>query len=1159
MKYIISIVLTICLGFSVMFAQTAKPNRVEKATRFDISPPLRELAKKAYPKRGEGVREMPLMPSPVRIPAGKNYNDVDPVWQGFNGPLAAVPTIQNFDGLSNDDNQAVVGFRVAPPDVNMDVGPNHVVEMINLVYAIWDKQGNLLLGPLATNTLWSGFGGDCEFNNDGDPVVLYDPIADRWILTQFANPASANAKQCIACSQTSDPTGAYFRYEFATPGNDYPKLGVRSDAYYAVIRNFSGLFSLDAYAFERNKILIGDPNAQLVSFSMSSLLPGIDGFLPADLDGPPAPPGTPEYFMGHLDATDELAIFEMSVDWTNPANSTLTLLPRLPVNPFNTDMCFGSRNCIPQPGTTTGLDALTFAMMHRLAFRDFGTHMSLVANHTVDVGDFNDHAGIRWYELRNTGTGWSVYQQGTYAPDANHRWMGSIAMDGAGNIALGYTVSSSTVSPSVRFTGRLAGDPLGQMTIQESTIIDGTGSQLGTNRWGDYSAMSVDPSDDATFWYSQEYVKTTGSFNWWTRIGSFQLVAPSVPPTITSTPNTTAAVGVPYSYDADNTVDATGTPPITFSLVTGPAGFTVSSSGVVSWTPVAGQEGTQTVTIQATNNFGSDQQTYTITVNPAPPLSFRINAGGSNYTDVNGNLFVADKAFVPGDFGYSGTTQTRTFTNPIAGTTDDVLYQSIRGANGTFSYIFDNLPVGDYDVTLYFTEPVANNAGDRLFDVTAEGVLVLNDFDIFATAGGKNIAVTQTFTSTVNDGQLNIDFTSVTNTFSFVSAVEVVAVTPPPNVPDISVAPLSLDYGQVLIGQTLDLTTTVSNVGTQPLDVTGLTTTNSTYSVVSPTTPFTVPAGGSQVVTVRFTPTVAAVETGSLDIASNDPDEPVVSVALTGEGITTPPLAFRINAGGSNYTDVNGDLFVADKAFVPGDFGYSGTTQTRTFTNPISGTTDDVLYQSIRGANGTFSYIFDNLPVGSYDVTLFFTEPVANSAGTRLFDVTAEGVLVLNDFDIFATAGGKNIALPVTFTSTVNDGQLNIDFTSVTNTFSFVSAIAVVQNPGAKPDESGKNPNVGIEAHIPNKFELDQNYPNPFNPSTTIRYALPETSPVKLLIFDLNGRQVKTLVEGVQSAGQHQVVWDGKDDVGRTVTSGVYFYRLRSGNVVLTKKMLMMK
>ncbi|RMD96954.1 MAG: choice-of-anchor D domain-containing protein, partial [Calditrichaeota bacterium] len=745
----------------------------------------------------------------------------------------------------------------------------------------------------------------------------------------------------------------------------------------------------------------------------------------------------------------------------------------------------------------------------------------------------------------------------------------------------------------------------------------------------------------------------------------------------TSTPNTTATVGDPYSYDADNTVDATGTAPITFSLLTGPTGFTVDAGGLVTWTPDSTQVGLQHVEIVATNSVGADTQAYDIDVTlPPPPSAYeaRINAGGSDFTDSNGNLFVADKAHTAGDFGNDGNGNTFTFTDAIGGTTDDVLYQSMRGSNATFSYLFDVPDPGDYEVTCYFTEPQFTAAGQRELDVIAEGTVFLDNLDIFAASGGQFQALTETFTVNVTDGQLNLEFVPVTKG-ALVCAISVVSAAPATPVPDISVSPLALDFGTVDTGTSSDLVVTISNVGTADLQVTGLSFANGNpvYSLVSPpATPFTITPGGTPVdVTVRFSPTVAQTELDTLVIANDDPDENPVKVSLTGTGQTPPPsepvirvsptsldfgqvvvgqtsdltfdvfndgtvdlvvdsitssnatfsvvdptvfpftvtpgttpvtvtvrfsptavqvesgdlsifsndpnnnpllvpvtgeginqptgAAFRINAGGSDFTDSNGDLFVADKAFVAGDFGHDGNGKTFSFTDPIGGTTDDGLYQTMRGGNTTFAYLFDVPASGNYDVTLYFTEPQFTAAGQRELDVLAEGTVVLDNLDIFAASGGQFQALTETFTVNVTDGQLNLEFVPVTKG-ALVCAIAVVQQTAAPAvaRQASAIEELAPEA-LPENFQLFQNHPNPFNPSTRIRYSLNQGMNVTLKIYSLLGEEVRTLVNGYQNAGTYQVRWDARNNAGQKVPSGVYIYRLEGEGVVAVKKMILMQ
>ncbi len=273
-------------------------------------------------------------------------------------------------------------------------------------------------------------------------------------------------------------------------------------------------------------MLLGNP-ATLIYYDLYPVNPDLGGMLPSNIEGNAAPPaGTPNYFVEMDDdtwgfPTDQLQFWAFHVDWVTPANSSFTYQNTLTTDPFDTDLCGYSRECIEQPGTDQKVDAIPDRLMYSLQYRNFGTHQSMVVNHTVDVG--GDQAGVRWYELRRTTGDWSIYQQGDYAPDGDNRWMGSASMDNLGNIALGYSVSSATTYPSVHYTGRLEADPLGVMTLGENAIVEGGGSQLGVSRWGDYSMMDVDPADDCTFWYTQEYVADTGQWNWATRIGSFKL------------------------------------------------------------------------------------------------------------------------------------------------------------------------------------------------------------------------------------------------------------------------------------------------------------------------------------------------------------------------------------------------------------------------------------------------------------------------------------------------------------------------------------------------------------------------------------------------------------------------------------------------------------
>lgn len=554
-----------------------------RAVKFDVSPPLRSI-----------------QPLPITKPA-RNIVERDPGVRGPLGPQSVDPLVQesvptldipvpsaSFDGPPN-----VAGY--APPDPVGDVGPDHYLAMSNVYFSVYSKTGTLLYGPAANNTLWSGFGGDCESDNDGDPIVLYDQIADRWVLTQFTA-SGPNFYNCVAVSESSDPLGAYYRYAFSTGSNfpDYPKYGVWPDAYFISTREFDGrtgpFLGVGAWALNRADMIAGNPSPQVVSFFATPTSAGGaynlgDGLLPSDLDGQnPPPAGSPNFFVGAMDdgagygaPADALTVWEFDVDFTTPANSSFGLAATIPIAPYDTQFspCSG-RSCIPQPGTTNELDILSYRQrpMHRLAYRNFGTHEALVTNQSVEAT--GGIAGMRWWEIRDPNGTPVVYQEGTFAPgvsDGIHRWMGSIAMDEAGNMALGYSASDGTSTyPSVWYAGRLEIDPLGTLPQGEGSFVDGTGSQTGSQRWGDYTSMNIDPVDDCTFWYVNQYVPTTSLRDWQLRVGSFRFDECGPPDFyLGATPNLkdmcagdTATVSInvgSYSYfDNPVTLVATGNP-----------------------------------------------------------------------------------------------------------------------------------------------------------------------------------------------------------------------------------------------------------------------------------------------------------------------------------------------------------------------------------------------------------------------------------------------------------------------------------------------------------------------------------------------------------------------------------------------------------------------
>jgi hypothetical protein len=459
-----------------------------------------------------------------------------------------------------------------------------IVQWVNLHYTMYDKSGALVLGPASGNTLWAGSGTPCATHNDGDPIVLYDRAADRWIMSQFTS--SSPYGQCVAVSTTGDPTGSYYRYFFqfsTTVFYDYPHLGVWPDGYYMGANRFSCTVFLgicigfqyqgpSAIVFDRAKMLAGQP----ASFQEFKLASSFGTLLPADVDSATFPPTGSAGIFAEIGST-ALHMWRLKVNWTQSSSSSFTGPTTLPVATYNA-LCSGIRSCVPQPGTTVGLDGLGDRLMYRLAYRNFGDHESLVVNHAVNAASSGMQAGIRWYEIRLANGSPTIYQQGTFAPnDGVHRWMGSMAMDRDGNIAVGYSVSNGAdVYPGINYAVHLAADPPGQLT-QETSLVKGAGSQIGTDsRWGDYAAMSVDPIDDCTFWFTTEYMATTGFASWQTRIASFKVptcgsvvsppdstptLTPTITPTVTTTPTPTVTTTPGDTPTITVSTTPTNTPP----------------------------------------------------------------------------------------------------------------------------------------------------------------------------------------------------------------------------------------------------------------------------------------------------------------------------------------------------------------------------------------------------------------------------------------------------------------------------------------------------------------------------------------------------------------------------------------------------------------------
>jgi hypothetical protein len=713
-----------------LFAQSG-PTTIRHDVHHDVSQPLSEMIKHAPPpslarRRVETMKRIPL-------PPGLAAEQQDPVIQVGAVTPATPPVTLGFEGLGNGQ----YGFSVtgAPPDTNGTVGATQYVQWVNTSFAVFNKStGALIAGPTAGNTLWSGFGGGCQNNNDGDPIVLYDKLAQRWVFSQFSV-STTPYLQCIAVSTTSDATGTYNRYSFQYSNfDDYPKMAVWPDAYYETFNMFAGgttFVGADACAYNRSAMLAGTAATQ-VCFQQGT---SVGGLLPSDLDGTTAPPaGSPNYMLYF--GTNNLNLYKFHVDFTTPSNSTFTGPTVINVAAFS-PLC-GGGTCVPQPSTTQQLDSLADRLMYRLAYRNFGSHESLVVNHSVVAGS---GGGIRWYEIQNPSGTPVVAQQSTFAPDSNYRWMGSVAMDQAGDLAVGYSVSSSSLSPSVRFAGRVPTDPASTLE-SEVNIVSGSGSQTGgLSRWGDYSAMQIDPVDDCTFWFTEEYMKTTGSFNWNTRIANFKFpgcgttgtpdftigASPSSV-TVNQGSNGTSTITITSlnGFNAATSLSASGLPSgVTAAFSTNPVTPPANGSATSTLTLTASSSattGTATVTITGTSGATTHTTTISLTVNTAAQPNFTIGASPSSVTVTQG--------------GNGTSTVTITSQNSFSSAT-------------TFSA--SGLPSG---VTAAFsTNPVtppANSSASSTLTLTASATATTGTATVTVTGTSGSLTHSTTISLTVN-------------------------------------------------------------------------------------------------------------------------------------------------------------------------------------------------------------------------------------------------------------------------------------------------------------------------------------------------------------------------------------------------------------------------
>jgi hypothetical protein len=624
--------LLIAASGEIASAEAASPAPVvSHPSTSALSPRLSDLPIAHWAQTPQGLKLVPP-PKPL-LPRGAGPSGPhlgDKALQSESGQEVGIQPKAHFGGVGAN------GY--IPPDPNIAVGKNnsqgigYIVQMVNSELAIFDKSGNLVTGPVSLSSLWQPLGGPCAGSNAGDPVVQYDAAADRWLVSQLGSTNGPSYGECIAVSESSDPRGAYNLYSYSFGGNlnDYPKFGVwptaTNSAYLASYNLFSNgqtFIGAALCAYDRNAMIGGAGNPAQICFTVS----GDGGFLPADLDGTTPPSnGTPGYFM-NFETTSSLRLYEMGqFDFANGLATLTQVTPDIAVASF-AEAC-GGGTCIAQPNSQK-LDSLGDRLMYRLAFRVFRDHAAMVVNHSVTAGT---SVGVRWYELRQpTGGTFSLYQQGTFAPDSAYRWMGSAAMDGAGNIAVGYSKSSGSIYPSIAFTSRTPAMNAGTMS-PETVLQPGSGAQTTYSRWGDYTALRIDPSDDTTFWYTNEYYSQNRNFLnylWSTAIGSF---------TVGSSGSTDFGLSVSPSSLSVTRGGSSATTVVSTTAINGSSSVTLSISGLPKGTTASFSPNTITagatsmLTIKASRN--APQGTFTpiitgsngsVAHNPNPPLTLTIN------------------------------------------------------------------------------------------------------------------------------------------------------------------------------------------------------------------------------------------------------------------------------------------------------------------------------------------------------------------------------------------------------------------------------------------------------------------------------------------------------------------------------------------------------
>lgn len=864
-------------------------------------------------------------------------------------PAAALPPSMftaglNFDGL----NVSTGGWT--QPDANLAVGATQVVQIVNTRYAVYNKTtGILVSGPFLLNTLWGNFGGGCQTSNSGDPIVIYDQAAGRWVFSEHATPSGGPYLQCLAVSQTGDATGSYFRYSFALSGGnfpDYPKLSVWPDAYYVTLdqQNPTTFVTLNAVAcaLNRNAMLTG---AAATAQCFSTANANQHSILPASWDGATPPPtGATIPIIGE-GTTTGLYLWQFHVDFTTPSNSTFTGPTTVPVNSF-VRACSGG-SCIPQPGTTQLLDSLGDRLMYRAAYRNFGDHESLVVSHALNTSGV---VGIRWYEFRDPEHTPTIFQQGIYAPDAKYRWMSSIGMDRLGDIGLGYSVSSSTQIPSIYYTGRLSTDTLG--TLQTETLMfTGIGSETSNNRWGDYSGLAIDPTDDCTFWYTNQYLPANGSANWNTRVASFSFPSciASLNPvsfTPTSLPFPSVNVGSTSVLTATLNNAQSAVLNITNVAITGDytqtndCGTIVAANGsctfTVTFAPTV--DGTRTGSITVTDDANGSPQILTLTGTGAVVTltysSTLLTLGNQivGTTSTGKSVTVTNAGTMNATITAIATTGNFAQTNTCS--------TLIPGATCTITATFTPTAVVNYGGDLTITSNATGSP--QVVGLSGVGIATLTVSPTAITFATTNVGSTSAATGvTITNNQststsitfaasgtfnavaggttpcgsslaskarctLQVTFSPVANG-AVKGGLTITAGTSSPVIKlqgtgqngasqTLTFSPASIGFGNVVIGATSPNTTvTVTNKGTTTISFTGITASGGFSVVAGGATPCgsTLAVNAKCTELVSFAPANATAYNGAVNFANDTAQNPM-TLNLTGTGVL--PLALSPSA-----------------------------------------------------------------------------------------------------------------------------------------------------------------------------------------------------------------------------------------------------------------------